>query len=141
MSVLPLTLRSGLRRHALALKTERPRGHLPLRVWAGDPCGGLAEGTAVRFDADGHNLDTGDRLEITLALANAVVETVPEPVCWVTRSGSPDLCPSDLAWLAASHRSWHELGLTPAFVVVTREGWTHHPSGAEQRWRRLRDQS
>lgn len=141
MTTPPPRVRAGLRRHALALKKERARGHLPPRVWAGDPTGRLEDGIAVRFVPDGAHIDACDRAEITLALANAVVERVAEPWCWVTRSGSPDLCPADLAWLAAADRSWRELGLSLSFAVVTREGWTHHPSGVEHRWQRLRDHS
>lgn len=132
-------LQSGLRRRALELKTERSRGHIPLKVWAGDLRAGTSSESVTHFDPSGQALDDGDRAEIALALANAVRAHVPEPVCWITRSGSPDLCPTDLAWLAAADRSWQELGLTLSFFVVTREGWVHHPSGVERHWTRLRD--
>lgn len=138
MTPPPRSVQSGLRRHALALKSERPRGHIPLRVWAGDPRESDGSPSVARFDPAGEQVDHGDRAEITLALANSVVEHVPEPWCWVTRSGSPDLCPGDLAWLSAAERSWREIGLEPEFVVLTREGWVHHPSGTEHHWKRLR---
>lgn len=139
MHALAPSVQNGLRRHALALKAEQSRGHLPMRVWAGDPAGEVTSGTAVCFDTDGHTVDDADRGEITLALANSVCEKVSAPLCWVTRSGTPDLCPNDLAWLAAAHRSWRELDLSPSFAVVTRDGWVHHPSETERRWYRLRD--
>lgn len=141
MPTPPGPVQSGLRNHALALKEERSRGHIPLRVWAGDPRHGPDSASVVQFDPTDHVVDDADRAEITLALANAVTEHVPQPICWVTRSGSPDFCSADLAWLSAADRSWRELELPPSFVVLTREGWAHHPSGARRRWKRLRDQS
>lgn len=136
MSV-PRALQSALRREALAIKEERSRGHVPLRVWAGTP-GKDPSARVVGFSPD-DALDQHDRLEVVLSLTHAVAEDVAAPMLWLTRSGGPDPCPADLCWLRAAAWGFTELGLVPSFALVTREGWSLHPSGTVRRWRRLRE--
>jgi len=134
---VPRALQSALRREALAIKEERSRGHVPLRVWAGSPGRDPSAGV-VGFVPDGP-LDQHDRLEVALALATAVREVASAPMLWLTRSGDPEPCPADLEWLRAAAWGWQELGLAPSFALVTREGWSLHPCGTLRRWRRLRE--
>lgn len=83
-------------------------------------------------------LDRGHHLDIVMSLALAVRERVETPLLWILRSGGPEPSSEDLAWYSTSREVWAELGLQHGFAVVTREGWTHLPSGIEQRWKRLR---
>ena len=144
----PLTpaLRRGLRSEALALKARRVRGHVATTAWAGVPGAAAGEGDAAlhvaHFDVAlapaGSRVDHGLRVEVTIALLHQVRSTVSEPLVWITRSGSPELCSPDLAWLSASRIACAELGLPHSFALVTREGWRHEPSGVTHRGKRLR---
>lgn len=154
---LPRDLESALRREGLIVKEERARGHVTLRVWAGElgalrpyprtpeadvprahpPSDGppsLASFTTV----PGEHLDHHDRVQVALCLTHVVRPAVPRPRLWLTRSGSPEPCPEDWAWFAAAHEAWAALSLAPDYALVTREGWSLHPSGRTRRWRRLR---
>lgn len=154
---LPRDLESALRREGLILKQERARGHVALRVWAGEigarrPDPGTPEdhlGPAEALVASpptlacfttvpGEDLDHHDRVQIALCLTHVVRPAVQRPRLWLTRSGSPDPCPEDWAWISAAHEAWAALSLAPDYALVTREGWTLHPSGRARRWRRLR---
>ncbi|WP_185994857.1 hypothetical protein [Nocardioides campestrisoli] len=127
----------GLRRAVLALKQASPRGRLAPVVWAGLP-GAEEPGAVCSFQPEEHRLDHDTRLEAAVALAHRVVPKVEAPMLWLTRSGDLEPTSSDLRWQAAAVAAWQEVGLAPSFAVLTRHGWRHHPSGAERRWRRLR---
>lgn len=166
---LPRDLESALRREGLIVKEERARGHVALKVWAGEigsprPSPVICDDETAHDDAradarpdaradalaesrpvlasfttvPGENLDHHDRVQIALCLTHVVRPAVPRPRLWLTRSGSPDPCPEDWAWIAAAHEAWTALNLAPDYALVTREGWTLHPSGRARRWRRLR---
>lgn len=141
--VVPPALRRGLRTEALALKGRRSRGHVATTAWAGTPGGDHDSTLVAGFDTAATPADTGIdhglRVEVAVALLHRVASVVDAPVVWLTRSGSPELCSPDLAWLSASRIACAELGLTHSFALVTREGWRHEPSGTEHRWKRLRD--
>jgi hypothetical protein len=133
-SPLPRPVEQGLRACVLALKAHSSRGHLEPRLWAGSP-----GASSAHFDpARGEVLDRHTRVEVAVALGNRALESHPEPLLWLTRSGDLELCPADLAWLSAGDAAWRELGLVPGFVLVTRNGWLHHPSSRSRTWRRLR---
>lgn len=151
---LPRTLESALRREGLRVKGERSRGHVPLRVWCGvlgstdveppptdrwGPAPGPRPPAVVFSPGPGESLDHHDRLQVVLALTQRVSASVPRPTLWLTRSGTPEPCPEDLCWLSAAELAWRALGITPDYAVVTREGWSLHPSGRTRRWKRLRD--
>ena len=155
---IPRRLESALRREGLKVKQERARGHVALTVWTGalgapldqqpaDPLQGLGRGLArdlalpkaVSFRPEvRERLDRHDREQVVLTLTRQVLDEVPQPRLWLTRSGSPDPCPEDLSWFAAADETWRSLGLAPDYAVVTREGWCLLPSGLLRRWRRLR---
>lgn len=141
-AALPRDVRGGLRRAALQIKAERSRGHLPLTFWAGTPGAEDDVRRAVSFRvADRrpeHAVDRDVRAHLALTLAHLVQPTVPEPRFWVTRSGEPELCHPDAVWMSAVFSVCDDLGLPRWFAVVTRTGWLHQPSGASQRWKRLR---
>lgn len=134
-------MRAGLRAAALNLKAHRARGHVPLQVWAGVP-GTTEPDQSAGFDTARcerrTTLDRGHHGDIAMSLALAVRDQVETPLVWIVRSGGPEFSSEDLSWYAASRAVWAELGLPHGFAVVTREGWTHLPSGTEQRWKRLR---
>jgi len=135
---VPRALQSALRSEALAIKAERSRGHVPLRVRAGAP--GQPDGSpSLVVLTPPAGLDHHDRLEVALAMANAVREHTDAPMLWLTRSGDPEPCPADLDWLRAARWGWLELGLQPSFALVTREGWSLQPCGTTRRWQRLRE--
>lgn len=137
--VLSRSVEVGLRAAVLAFKTATPRGHVPRTIWAGLPAADPAAPTSTRFAPQpGDSLDQHLRTEVASALVHRVVEAVPAPLLWVTRSGDLDLVAGDLAWLAAGRAAWTEAGLAPSFVLLTRHGWRHHPTGRSRRWRRLR---
>lgn len=140
-STLHRSLRAGLRGAALTLKAHRARGHVPVQVWAGVP-GATDPARSVAFDTatcpPRPALDRGHQMEIALSLVSTVRGVVEEPMLWLSRSGGPEPSSEDLGWYAASRAAWAELGLPHSFAVVTREGWTHLPSGIEHRWKRLR---
>lgn len=146
-------LESALRREGLAVKQERTRGHVDLKIWAGTL--GVAREAPLPFDRFGppptaarevagfvttsrEELDHHDRVQIALGLAHVVRPLVPRPRLWLTRSGSPEACPEDLAWLSAATQAWGTLDLSPDFAIITREGWCLMPSGQVRRWKRLR---
>lgn len=154
---VPRALESALRREGLRVKSERTRGHVALKVWAGipgsetpvEPSPGPAETTwlpslqapgpvSLFVPGPGEQLDVHDRFEVALALASAVLPFTPQPWMWLTRSGTPDPCPEDLEWLASAQRAWYVLGIRLDAAVVTREGWWLHPSGVRRTWQRLR---
>lgn len=153
-SALPRALESALRREGLRVKHERARGHVPLRVWGGTlgsthvppsptqpwgPTPAVRPPVALFAPEPADALDHHDRLQIALALGRAVTGVAETPRLWITRSGSPELCPEDLTWLSAADIAWRTLGLEPDHAVVTREGWTLHPRGLTRHWRRLRE--
>lgn len=140
-SSLPRPLRAGMRSAALDLKAHRARGHVPAQIWAGLP-GATDPAQSVSFDtapcAPRTTLDRGHHGDIVMSLVLAVRDQVEAPLLWVVRSGGPEPSSHDLSWYAASRAVWAELELQHGFAVITREGWTHLPSGIEQRWKRLR---
>lgn len=83
-------------------------------------------------------LDWSTRIEVARALCERVAASVPDPLLWVTRSGSLDLGPLDTTWWATTRVAWGEQGLDPAFAVVTREGWRLLPEDRLREWRRVR---
>lgn len=138
-TLLPRSLRAGLRAAALELKDHRSRGHVAPALWVGVP------GDATRSAAFDTSLvparlplDLGVRTELALALAHVVRPAVREPLFWVTRSGAPDLCAPDLSWLCATRAACDVLDLEHQFALVTREGWRHEPTGVVHLWKRLR---
>lgn len=139
---LPRDVRGGLKRAALRLKEERSRGHVPLTFWVGtpgaeeDPRRTASFRTDPRRPEDGVDRDV--RAHLGLTLAHLVLPAAPEPCFWVTRSGEPELCHPDAVWMSAVFSVCDDLGLPRWFAVVTRTGWLHQPSGAAQRWKRLR---
>lgn len=134
-------LRAGMRTAALTLKAHRARGHVPMQIWVGVP-GAMEPDQSVSFDtahsAPRTTLDRGHHGDIAMSLVLAVRDHVTAPLLWIVRSGGPEPSSEDLSWYATSRAVWAELGLEHGFAVITREGWTHLPSGAEQRWKRLR---
>ncbi len=130
-----------MRTAALGLKAHRARGHVPAQVWVGVP-GTTEPAQSVNFDT-GHGaprttLDRGHHVDIVMSLVLAVRDRVDTPLLWIVRSGGPEPSSEDLRWYSTSREVWAELGLPHGFAVITREGWTHLPSGVEQRWKRLR---
>lgn len=138
---LARTLRHGLREAALALKGQRSRGHVPARLWVGLPGGAVPTQVALFDTADlrpREELDDGSRTELALALAHVVQPAVPEPMFWLTRTGDPDLCAPDHAWIRSVWAACDVLEVPRWFAVVTRTGWRHVPSGEAHHWKRLR---
>ncbi|WP_110181537.1 hypothetical protein [Nocardioides solisilvae] len=134
-------LRRRLRAAVLAHKTAAPRGHLPPVLRAGLP-GPTEETAAWEFrPAPDDPLDHDTRVEVAVALAHRALLRVEAPLLWLSRSGDPGPDQCDLEWQAAACAAWRQLGLAPSFVVLTRHGWWHHPSGASQTWTRLRRRS
>ena len=147
-------LESALRREGLKVKQVRARGHVAPTVWVGTlgsslpqpdrdaPWGLTPEPDcpeALSFTPRAREqLDRHDRQQVVLTLTRQVLEEVPRPRLWLSRSGAPDPCPEDLRWFAAADEAWHDLGLVPDYAVITREGWCLLPSGLLRRWRRLR---
>src|SRR5690606_31972604 len=119
-------------------KTASPRGHLSPVLRAGLPGCPQEEVACVFRPAPGDLLDHDVRVELAVALANRALREVAEPLLWLARSGDLDPAPCDLEWWAAGREAWAQLGLAPSFVVLTRHGWRHHPSGEGRTWQRLR---
>lgn len=112
-----------------------------MQVWAGTP-GATDPHHSVHFDtahcAPRTTLDRGHHHDIVMSLALAVRGSVDAPLVWLARSGGPETSSEDLIWYATSRAVWAELGLDHGFAVITREGWTHLPSGVAHQWKRLR---
>lgn len=126
---LPLAHRRALRTAVLQLATGDHRRHVPPCLHVGVPGGPT---TTVPDDPA---WDHGLRVEILGALLR---DAHDPPWVWVTRSGPLVLQDVDAAWLGAVVAAGGERGVDPAYVVVTRHGWTDPRSGLAQEWKRIR---
>jgi len=131
----PLPAASSLRLAVWHLRRDEGRRQFPPRLNVG------VAGTERRLDFEElprDRLDAALRAEIAGALLSRAREYAAGPAAWLTRAGELTTHDTDLAWLAAVDFAGAEVGLTPAFVVVTPRGWYDPRSSARQSWRRLR---
>jgi hypothetical protein len=121
-----------LRIAVLQLATGDHRRHVPPGLHVGVPGGPT---TTV---SDDRAWDHGLRTEIVGAMLRAAHDP---PWVWVTRSGPLALQDVDAAWLGPVVAAMAERRVDPAYVVVTRHGWTDPRSGLTQEWKRIRRRS
>ncbi|HSE07611.1 MAG TPA: hypothetical protein VLB29_03005 [Nocardioidaceae bacterium] len=83
-------------------------------------------------------LDAGTRSELIRRLLEHGAPGRPADV-WLTRAGEPLVQDEDLAWLAATCRTFAALGEhLLGFWSITRTGWLDVRSGEQRTWKRLR---
>jgi len=123
----------ALRLEVRALVTSAgTRRNLPTRVHVGEP---WAERRVI---PDPGVLDDGLRADLLTRALDGLTE-LGSACVWLTRSGPLGLTDTDAAWLAAARAAFARHGVElPAFLVLNRNGWVDHLSGAQRVWSRLR---
>jgi len=106
------------------------RRAVPTSLYAGSPLG-------ERLPIPLHDwYDAALRADL-LERALSVLAT-PEPLVWITRSGTTRPGDADQSWCAATLTAGARLGLTVSFFIVTRRAWLDPQTGAGRTWTRIR---